>query len=63
MKNIESGEFTPLAISDEDLAKLPPCHFYACEYDVLKNDAEIMHARLSALGKPSELVIWKGSSI
>ena len=61
MKNIETVEWTPLCISDEDLSQLPPCQFYACEYDVLKNDADIMHARLQKLNKKTDLTLWKGN--
>ena len=49
MENIEKVEFTPLNISDEELADIPDCQFYVCEHDVLKNDGQIMHSRLQKL--------------
>ena len=60
MAEIEKVEFVPLNISDEALTQVPNCHFITCEHDVLKNDADIMHARLQKLGKSSKLVNLEG---
>ena len=60
MENIEKVEFTPLNISDEELADIPDCQFYVCEYDVLKNDGQIMHARLQKLKKNSQITTIEG---
>ena len=60
MKHIETVEFTPMNMSDEDLKLLPDCQFYTCEYDVLKNDGDIMHARLTKLNKPTTMTLWQG---
>ena len=62
MENIEKVEFTPLNISDEELADIPDCQFYVCEYDVLKNDGQIMHARLQKLKKNTKLTLIEGKS-
>ena len=60
MENIEKVEFTPLNISDEELADIPDCQFYVCEYDVLKNDGQIMHARLQKLKKNTQITLIEG---
>ena len=60
MKYIEKVEWTPMCISDEILKEVPDCQFYACEYDVLKNDADILHARLQKLGKSTKMTLWEG---
>ena len=60
MENIEKVEFTPLNISDEELADIPDCQFYVCEYDVLKNDGQIMHARLQKLKKNTQITTIEG---
>ena len=62
MENIEKVEFTPLNISDEELADIPDCQFYVCEYDVLKNDGQIMHARLQKLKKNTQITLIEGES-
>ena len=62
MENIEKVEFTPLNISDEELADIPDCQFYVCEYDVLKNDGQIMHARLQKLKKNTQITLIEGKS-
>ena len=49
-------------ISDEELADIPDCQFYVCEYDVLKNDGEIMHARLQKLKKNTQITLIEGES-
>ena len=62
MSVIEQVEFTPLNISDEVLSEAPDCQFIVCEHDVLKNDGQIMHARLKKLDKCSSLYEFKGWS-
>ena len=59
-KYVESVEWTPLSMSDEILKQLPDCQFYTAQYDVLKNDADILHARLQSLRKPTKMTVWEG---
>ena len=61
MKHIESVEMTPLSISDEILKEMPDCQFYTSEYDALKNEADILNARLQKLGKSSQTTLWGGT--
>jgi len=60
-KYVESVEWTPLSMSDEHLKQLPDCQFYTAQYDVLKNDGDILHARLKSLEKSSKMTFWEGS--
>ena len=60
-KYIQSVEWTPLSMPDEILKQLPDCQFYTSQYDVLKNDADILHARLQSLEKPTKMTQWKGN--
>jgi len=60
-KMISDPMYIPLFIPDDDLMSLPPVVTFGCEHDVLKNDAQILHSRLSSLGKQSELHILEGT--
>ena len=62
-KVVASVEWTPLSMSDELLKQLPDCQFYTSQYDVLKNDADILHARLQNLGKPTKMTLWEGIAL
>ena len=53
--------YIPLFIPDDDLKSLPPVVTFGCEHDVLKNDADILHARLQKLGKSSKMTLWEGT--
>ena len=59
---VKSVEWTPLSMSDELLKQLPDCQFYACQHDVLKNDADILHARLQNLEKTTKMTLWEGET-
>ena len=51
----------PLFISDEVLVDYPPSIIYGCEHDILKNDSQMFHSRLTRLNKKSKIHIWKGA--
>ena len=60
-KVVEEVTFVPLNIPDAELMDIPPVATYVCEHDVLKNDGQMMHSRLSLLGKKSKLVVLEGA--
>ena len=58
---MRSPDFTCLFIPDEDLAEMPPTDIFICENDILKNDGQILAARLSFLNKKHTLVCMDGA--
>ena len=61
MAVIEDVTFVPLNMTDDELADMPPVKTYICEHDVLKNDGQVLHARLKNIGKESDLILFKGA--
>jgi len=58
---VQSPLFCPLFIDDETLKKMPHIDIFVCENDILKNDGQMLHARLKALGKSSRLEVFGGA--
>lgn len=44
-----------------DLKGLPPLYLAACEYDLLRDDSEMLAAKLKAAGAPHEFHVWSGT--
>ena len=57
---ISDGKFSPLHIPDFELRKIPETNIFVSEHDVLKNDGQILHARLDQLGIKNQLKIISG---
>jgi len=60
-KVANDSNLTPLQNDDSELMKLPNVITYMSDYDVLKNDSQMLHKRLERLGKPNKLIFMKGS--
>ena len=60
-KKIANPFHVPLFIEDDILRHIPPCIIFACEHDVLKNDAQMFHERLRRLNKKTEIYVWEGA--
>jgi acetyl esterase/lipase len=52
--------FAPLMASDEDLARFPVTYVMNAEYDALRDEGHILHARLLANGVKSTHRNWDG---
>lgn len=57
---IENGKFCPLHIPFVDLSAIPETNIFVSEHDVLKNDGQILHAKLQKIKVISHLETIQG---
>ena len=57
---IENAKFCPLHIPDAELSEIPETNIFVAEHDVLKNDGQVLHAKLQNIGVKSQLETIQG---
>ena len=57
---IENCKFCPLHIPDAELSEIPETNIFVAEHDVLKNDGQVLYAKLQKIGVKSQLETIQG---